>query len=188
MPQMQLPIFPAGLKAITNEIAFQCELGKVVYFYGHLPVFQHEADDVRSFRLFTSQLIQQGTASQSDIVQGFGVALITVKRYAKLLRQEGAQAFSAPRKRRSALVLTEEVLSKAQARLEEGRGVPEIGRELQVRADTLHKAIRAGRLKKTLSGAAHAASHKSERSEIDSTARMGYAATRTLERVAFALS
>jgi len=46
------------------------------------------------------------------------------------------------------LVLTDEVLSKAQARLEEGRGVPEIGRELQVRADTLHKAIRAGRLKK----------------------------------------
>src|SRR5207237_3106327 len=102
MPQMQLPMFPAGLTAITKEIAFQCEWGKVVYFYGHLPVFQHEADDVRSFRLFTSQLIQQGTASQSDIVQAFGVPLITVKRYAKLLRQEGAQAFFAPRKRSSA--------------------------------------------------------------------------------------
>ncbi len=148
MPQMQLPIFPAGLKAITNEIAFQCESGRVVYFYGHLPVFQHEADDVRSFRLFTSQLIEQGTASQTDIVKAFGVPLITVKRYVKLLRQEGVAGFFAPRQRRSAPVLTEEVLSKAQARLEEGRGVPEIGRELQVRADTLHKAIHAGRLKK----------------------------------------
>src|SRR5712692_2275032 len=148
MPQMQLPMFPAGLKAITQEIAFQCESGKVVYFYGHLPVFQHEADDVRSFRLFTSQLIQQGTASQTDIVKAFGVPLITVKRYVKLLRQEGVAGFFAPRKRRSAPVLTEELLSKAQARLEEGRGVPEISRELQVKADTLHKAIHAGRLKK----------------------------------------
>src|SRR5258708_19682188 len=106
MPQMQLPIFPAGLKAITNEIAFQCEWGKVVYFYGHLPVFQHEADDVRSFRLFTSQLIQQGTASQSDIVQAFGVPLITVKRYAKLLRQQGAQSFFPPPNPTSPLVPT----------------------------------------------------------------------------------
>jgi hypothetical protein len=62
---MQLPMFPAGLTAITKEIAFQCESGKVVYFYGHLPVFQHDADDVQSFRLFTSQLIEQGTVRQA---------------------------------------------------------------------------------------------------------------------------
>jgi putative ABC transport system permease protein len=31
---MQLPMFPAGLTASTNKIAFQCESGKVVYFYG----------------------------------------------------------------------------------------------------------------------------------------------------------
>src|SRR5258708_1309988 len=148
MPEMQLPMFPAGLKAITKEIAFQCESGKVVYFYGHLPVFQHEADDVRSFRLFTSQLIQQGTASQTDIVQAFGVPLITVKRYAKLVRQKGVQGFFWLGKSRSALVLTEEVLGKGQARVEEGRGVPEISRELQVKADALNKAIHAGRLKK----------------------------------------
>ena len=89
MPQMQLPIFPAGLTPITNDIAFQCEAGKVVYFYGHLPIFQHDADDVRSFRLFTSQLIVQGTVKQGDIVKAFGVPRITVKRYAKLLRRQG---------------------------------------------------------------------------------------------------
>jgi len=148
MPQMQLPIFPAGLKSITKEIGFQCEAGKVVYFYGHLPVFQHDADDVQSFRLFTSQLIEQGAAKQGDIVQAFGVPLITVKRYSKLLRVKGTKGFFVPRRHRSAPVLTEEVLQQCQSLLDEGRTVPEIASELKVLANTLHKAIRAGRLKK----------------------------------------
>src|ERR1700687_1208370 len=93
MPQMQLPMFPAGLTAINPSIAFQNEGGRVVYFYGHLAVFQHEAGDVQSFRLFTSQLIQQGSASQTEIVEAFGVPRITVKRYAKLLREFGEGGF-----------------------------------------------------------------------------------------------
>ena len=148
MPQMQLPLFPAGLTAINNEIGFQSQDGRVVYFYGHLPVFQHATGDVPSFRLFTSQLIAQGTASQTDIVKAFGVPLITVKRYVKLLRQEGTKGFFATPKRRSAPVLTPEVRSKVQALLDIGKSVPEIAGETQVRADTLHKAIHAGRLKK----------------------------------------
>ncbi len=40
---------------ITDDIGFQREEGKVVYYLGHLPVFQHEEKDLRSFRLFTSQ-------------------------------------------------------------------------------------------------------------------------------------
>jgi transposase len=146
---MQLPMFPAGLTAITADVGFQCESGKVVYFYGHLPVFQHDADDVQSFRLFTSQLIERGTVRQADITQTFGVPLITVKRYSKLLREQGAKGFFAPKARRHALVLTEEVLGQAQRLLDEGQSVPEAARRLKVRADTIHKAIRAGRLKKS---------------------------------------
>ena len=150
MPQLQLPIFPSGLTEITPEIGFQCESGKVVYFYGHLPVFQHDADDVRSFRLFTSQLIDQGTVRQTDIVRAFGVPLITVKRYVKLLREKGSKGFYAAPRRRSAPVLTSEVLGKAQVLLEEGRSVGEVAGEVQVQADTLRKAIHAGRLKKKI--------------------------------------
>ncbi len=148
MPQMQLPIFPAGFTQITNSIGFQNRDGKVAYFYGHLPVFQHDTEDVQSFRLFTSQLIVQGTVSQTEIVKAFGVPLITVKRYVKVLREEGSKGFFAERKRRSAPVLTAEVLSKVQALLDAGKSVREIGGETRVRADTLHKAIRAGRLAK----------------------------------------
>src|SRR5437667_8028559 len=148
MPQMQLPMFPSGLTEINSSIAFQNEGGQVVYFYEHLPVFQHETGDVPSFRLFTSQLIQQGSASQTEIVEAFGVPRITVKRYVKLLRESGSKGFYAARKGRSAPVLTPVVLSQAQTRLDEGRSVAEIGQELKVRADTLHKAIGDGRLKK----------------------------------------
>jgi len=145
---MQLPVFPAGLTSINQNIGFQCESGKVVYFHGHLPVFEHDADDVRSFRLYTSQLIERGTVRQGEIAQSFGVPLITVKRYAKVLREKGSKGFFAPRKTRSSPVLTEDVQRGCQDLLEEGKSVPEVACEMKVRANTLHKAIRAGRLKK----------------------------------------
>ena len=39
-----------------------------------------------------------------------------------------------------------EVLERARTLLDEGQSVPEVARELKVLANTLHKAIRAGRL------------------------------------------
>ena len=61
MPQLQLPIFPAGVTEINRQIAVQKEAGRVCYIHGHMPVFQHEEQDVRSFRMFTSQMIVSGT-------------------------------------------------------------------------------------------------------------------------------
>jgi hypothetical protein len=69
MPQLQLPIFPAGTTAITSEVAFDCQEGKVTYLNGHLPVFQHGQDDLPAFRLFTSQLVVNGTVSQAEIAR-----------------------------------------------------------------------------------------------------------------------
>jgi len=41
MPQMQLPVFPAGVTEINSRIAVEAKDGQVCYVYGHLPVFQH---------------------------------------------------------------------------------------------------------------------------------------------------
>ena len=41
MPQLQLPIFPAGITEINNQIAVEKREGMVYYVHGHLPVFQH---------------------------------------------------------------------------------------------------------------------------------------------------
>jgi transposase len=147
MPQRQLPIFPAGVTEINNSIAVQIEAGQVVYIHGHLPVFHHEEEDIGSFRMFTSQMIVNGTVKPKEIVKAFGVPSITVKRYVKVFRDHGAKGFYENKPRRSsASVLKGEVLERAQTLLNEGRSVPEVARELKVLANTLHKAIRAGRL------------------------------------------
>jgi hypothetical protein len=147
MPQLQLPVFPAGTKSINEVLAFECRHDQVVYYNGHLPVFTHRKDDVGSFRFFTTQLIVNGTATQGQIVQAFGVPLRTVKRYCQRYRQSGASAFFQPAKRREGSRLTPERLAAAQGLLDQGLGVPAISRQLEILASTLHKAIDDGRLK-----------------------------------------
>ena len=145
---MQLPIFPAGVSEINARIAVQKEKGTVWYIHGHLPVFQHGEEDVRSFRMFTSQLIVNGTVKPQEIVKTFGVPMITVKRYVKLYREQGTKGFYEPRPRHSsASVLKGEVVERAQQLLDAGRSVPEVAAELKILGNTLHKAIRAGRLR-----------------------------------------
>jgi len=147
MPQVQLPVFPVGTTAITSELGFEQQNQRLVYFNGHLPVFTHEVDDLGSFRFFTSQLIANGTASQGDIAKAFGVPLVTVKRYYRLFREDGAAAFFQSRKRRTGHRLTPERLVEVQALLDEGLSVPEISKRTGLLATTLHKAIKQGRLK-----------------------------------------
>src|ERR1019366_2242473 len=108
-----------GAKPITDEIAFECGDKRVVYIYGSLPIFQHEEGDLRSFRLFTSQLIDMGAARQVDIVNAFGVPLPTVKRYLKLLRDRGPKAFFAEPGVRSGSVLKDEKLQSVRSMPEE---------------------------------------------------------------------
>jgi transposase len=146
MPQLQRPVFPAESKCIAQGYSVECRGKQVVYFANLLPVFQHAEDDLRSFRMFTSQLIDMDAVRQVDIVDTFGVPLPTVKRYLKLLRDHGQEAFFAQAKRRSAPVLTEETRQMIEHLMEEGKSVPEVAEASGVKVNTLHKAIRAGRL------------------------------------------
>jgi transposase len=148
MPQLQLPIFPVGVTEINTRVAVEAKDGRVCYIHGHLPVFQHEEKDVWSFRMFTRQMIVHGTAKPKEIVQTFGVPMGTVKRYMKVYREHGAKGFYEPKPRHSsASVLKGEVLERAQACLEQGQNVPQVAKQMKVLANTIHKAIRAGRLR-----------------------------------------
>ncbi len=147
MPQIQLPIFPWGTTHVTPELAFERRENQITYFNGHLPVFTHQADDVGSFRLFSTQLLVNGVATQGQIAKAFGVSLTTIKRGAKRYRQRGAEAFFKPAAKRQGHRLTEEKLVGAQALLDQGQRVPQISEELGVLSSTLHKAIDDGRLK-----------------------------------------
>ena len=118
----------------------------MVYYNGHLPVFTHQVHDLASFRLFTTQLIVNGTATQSQIVQAFRVPLTTVKRGCRAYRQRGAAGLFKPPARRRGSRLTPERLAEAQRLLDQGQGVPEISAALGILPSTLHKALKDGRL------------------------------------------
>jgi transposase len=149
MPQMQLPIFPAGVTEINSRVAVEAKDGQVCYVYGHLPVFQHEESDVQSFRMFTSQMIETGSVKAREIVATFGVPMVTVKRYVKVYRQNGAKGFYETKARHSsASKLKGETLERAQQLLDQGGSVPQVAEEINVLANTIHKAIRAGRLRR----------------------------------------
>jgi hypothetical protein len=146
MPQVQLPLFPVGATAINEALAFERRGEKVVYYNGHLPVFTHGTEDLASFRLFTTQLIHNGTATQAQIVKAFGVPLTTVKRYCRLYRDGGPAGFYKPRARRQGHRLTPEVLEQSQRFLDQGLRVPQISARLNILPTTLHKALDDGRL------------------------------------------
>lgn len=147
MPQVQLPVFPAGTTHLNDSLAYECREGQVIYFNGHLPVFTHAQNDLGAFRLFTSQLVVNGSATQGDIRRAFGVPKVAVQRAVDRYRAGGAGAFFVPPKPRIGRKLTPAVLAQVQALLDQGESVPEIRRATGVLANTIHKAIRAGRLR-----------------------------------------
>ncbi len=93
MPQTRLPFFPDDIELINNYIGVQKRNGTVFYFNGAMPVFQHPENDYSSFRLFTSQLVINGNAKQSEIIKAFNVSAISVKRWVKKYREQGAESF-----------------------------------------------------------------------------------------------
>lgn len=146
MPQVQLPIFPPGSVQISLELAFKKENKQIVYFNGSMPVFTHDEHDTRSFRMITSQFCVTGVAKQAEIVRAFGITSISIKRSVKLYRKKGVKGFYEPRHTRGAVVLTESVLKAVQALLDRKCSVPDIAKKLELKPNTIDKAIRAGRL------------------------------------------
>ena len=147
MPQLQLPMFPNGVTHISNELAFEKRDGQITYFNGHAPVFTHDENDIATFRMITSQFCVCGYARQSDIIRAFGVTSISLKRSVKLYRAKGAKGFYAPRVTRGAAVLTESVVAQIEDLLADGASKSEVAKKLELKLDTLQKAIRAGRVR-----------------------------------------
>ena len=147
MAQRLLPLLPAGSTAITDTLSVVNEGGSWTYFQGLLPVFTHDAAEVRVFRMFTAQLAAHGHCKLVDIERAFGVTAISVKRAVKRYRDGGGcQAFFAPRKGRGAGVLKPEVVEKLQSLLDDGVGHREAAGQLGVNADTVRKGIKRGLL------------------------------------------
>ena len=146
MAQGLLPMFPADVTGINELVSFAKREGTVYYFHGAMPVFSHEEKDRAAFRMFTSQMVVNGNCTQAEIVRAFGISAISMKRYVKKYREEGAAGFFKARAQSQPRVLTPGVLQKAQELLMEGKSSSVVAQELGLKSDTLRKAIKARRL------------------------------------------
>ena len=188
MPQLLLPLIPDGASPINDWLSVVCKDGQWTYFLGALPVFQHDENDQRSFRMYTAQLVCQGTCRQTDLIRTFGVSKNSVLRNVQKYREQGIAGFYQSRKTRGPSVLTADVLARVQELLDQGQRPQEVAQQLDIKYDTLRKAIKQGRLHPPLPpGERNQISDKSERTSVDATAEMGTACTRPEERVLAAL-
>jgi hypothetical protein len=149
MPEIIYPLFPDDATPINEVLSFAKRDGQVYYFQGCLPVFSHAEDDLRSFRMFTSQLVVNGNCKQVELVKAFGVSVISVKRHVKKYRSRGPAAFYERSKQRKPRVLTPEVIIQTQGLLNEGHSTSETAKRMGIKPDTLLKAIQSGRLLET---------------------------------------
>jgi hypothetical protein len=147
MPQVHLPLFPEGSIELSSHLAVQTREGRVTYFYGHLPVFVHDQCDLRTFRMVTSQFIVNGVVKEAQVIKAFGLPPVTVKRYVKLYRTMGAAGFFREAARRGPAVLTDDVIERAQGLFDAGMSRSEVSDRIEVKSNTIAKAIRAGRLR-----------------------------------------
>lgn len=148
MPQAQLPFFPSGTTEINANLAIEKREGRVTYFSGTMPVFSHEEDDRPTFLMIISQFYVNGNATQAELCRTFGIPPITVKRAVKKYRQQGTGGFYKPRNTRGATILTAEVLTQTQALLDQGEEISRIAKTLDIKSNTLNKAVLDGRLHK----------------------------------------
>jgi len=122
MGQCQLPLFPVGSTLITHDLFFEKRSGTI-----------------------NSQFHINGYVKQSDIVKAFGVTKISVKRRVALYRKKGVKGFYQPRKTRGAAILTLPVLTTIQHLLDEDLSLKDIANQLDLKQDTLAKAVKAGK-------------------------------------------
>ena len=146
MPQTLLPVFPVEATPINELISFCKRDGAIYCFHGCMPIFTHAEGGLKSFRLFASQLVVNGSCTQAELVRAFGISCISMKRQVKKLRAGGRQAFFAARRKRQPRVLTPEVLRRAQELLAQGQPRSAVAKALGMKLDTLSKAVQAGRL------------------------------------------
>jgi prepilin-type processing-associated H-X9-DG protein len=183
--QIMLPCIPRGATAINNKVGVFRDDNMWTYVFGGYPIHCHKADDRKMFRLVTSQLIESGACRQVDIIKTFAVSKSSVIRYQNLLRTGGSAAFFKARKVKSGgRILTEETLAKAQSLFDDHYTRSEVSQELNIKYDTLRKAINDGRLKEREQNSSTSTT-KSARNVEDAKAAegMGTACTRIEDRV-----
>ena len=131
-----MPLIADGATRVSDLISVARENDQWIYFCGAQPVFHHAQTDLRSFRMFTAQLICQGACRQVDVMRAFGVSKSSVIRSVNKYRTDGVKAFYTPRAPRRASVMTPQVTAQAQQLLGAGWNSSEVATELKLKPNS----------------------------------------------------
>jgi len=187
--QTILPFIPVGATKINNILTVIRNGEEWTYYLSLYPIYKHHANDDKHFRLIAAQLIESKTCKQCEIMRAFGVSRRRLNRAETQLKERGVASFFSKRAgRKGGTVLTPDKLQQAQELLYGGESRSEVSSSLNVKPDTLRKAINDGRLKELSVAISKQGSTMSERSSKDTLASlgMGTACTRPDERLAAA--
>jgi len=181
------PIYPAETRMINSTIGIKTVGEKVIYFNSGGPIYEHFKDDYQNFRFISSQMIGLKQVQQVEIINFFKVSKESVIRWSKKYKEKGAKGFFGTKKvSKRGNVLTEPVLEQAQGMLTIGKSLKEIGEALNIKPDTLQKAVQSGRLTRlVLSQETIETTGKtqSERSKEDISATLGVGCTNEQGRI-----
>jgi len=184
MPQLLLPILSSEITYINGRVTVYQHEGDWTYFLGEYPIYSHRADDHCMFRLTIAQLIESGSCRQLEIIKAFSVSKSSVIRAQNKLRKYGSAGFFQNKRgqKKRGTILTPEVLEHAQSLLDDGLSRKETAKRIDVKYDTLRKAVSDGRLQEQNNS--KGVTNKSIRTVIDAAEadRMGTACTRIEER------
>ena len=187
-----MPLIPEGATEINEKVSLFEENSMAYYFIFGVPLFEHWKDDRTGFKIVISMLIHKGYCRNCEILKHFPISKGTLKNWVRKYKNGGISTFSHRKKRSNCIVLTESVKAQVQGLLNNGYTKSEIANELDIKYDTIRKAITSGRLtepniieieNRKEENEIKQGSNSSERSLIDSQAAMGVACTRVTERV-----
>ena len=191
--RIKVPTLPTGSTMISDVVCVENLNGAWTYSVYLWPIYTHEQSHRAQLRYIAATLINAGLCKQVEIVRAFGVDRKMLGRAQQQLRQRGSESFFQKRSgRKAGTVLTQERLTQAEQLLNEGLSRAEVCAELQIKADTLRKALKDGRLTPAANSTCTASTTtctQSERTQADAQAgkQMGVGATNSLDRVAAAM-
>ncbi len=147
---MQLPIFPSSTKLVNANLGFFEKDDFVYYLHNGSPIYCHQKDDLNSYRYITANLVVSNLCSPSELASALGVNPRNIQRYAKSLREKGADwFFQRKQKRGDAHKLTSEKMTQTQQMLDAGTPVASVARQVGVNEGALRYHLKKGRLKKS---------------------------------------
>jgi DNA invertase Pin-like site-specific DNA recombinase len=147
--QLTLPIFPSGSILISDCLGAFSHDKIVQYIVNGLPVYQHAAEDMGSFRFAISNFITLGLCKKTEVMQAFHVSESFVQRACKKAKTEGATGFFNKDSRKgSKHVIVESVRQQLQELLDKGVSVNGMAKQFGLNESTIRYHIKQGYLKK----------------------------------------